>query len=80
MNVIGVGSEGNFPNLRRLAAQPADMFTPKSFDDLLSYVPKVASNIFGSKCITNFSFSCFLFLFFCSPCPFLEGTNIVRYH
>lgn len=80
MNVIGVGSEANFPNLRRLAARPGDMFTPKSFDDLLSYVPKVTSNILGSKCATNFSFTCFLFLFFCSPWPLLEVINSLRVH
>ena len=64
MNVIGVGSEANFPNLRRLPARPEDMFTPKSFDDLLGYVLKVASNILESKCVTNFSFSCFFFFSF----------------
>lgn len=45
VNVVGVGATADFPNLRRLIVRPEDMFTPKSFDSLSAYVPKVAFNI-----------------------------------
>lgn len=51
VNVIGVGDEADFPNLRRLAVRPEDMFTPKTFDDMMDYVPLVASNILASELI-----------------------------
>lgn len=49
VTVLGVGDKSNFPNLRRLVVRPEDMFTPKTFDDLASYVPLVASNILPSE-------------------------------
>ena len=43
--VIAVGKEADFPNLQRLVVRPEDMYTPKAFADVMSYVPSIASNI-----------------------------------
>lgn len=49
VNVIGVGNEADFPNLRRLVVRPEDIYTPKAFDDVMSYVPSIASNILARE-------------------------------
>lgn len=47
--VIAVGNEADFPNLRRLVVRPEDMYTPKAFADVMSYVPSIASNILARE-------------------------------
>lgn len=57
VNVIGVGNDTDFLNLRRLVVRPEDMFTPKTFGNMMSFVPSVASNILARKleCLSCFS-------------------------
>ena len=52
--VIAVGKEADFPNLQRLIVRPEDMYTPKAFADMMSYVPSVASNILAREFKTYF--------------------------
>ena len=47
--VIAVGNEANFPNLQRLVLRPENMYTPKEFTDVMSFVPSIASNILARK-------------------------------
>ena len=49
VHVIAVGNEANFPHLQRLVVRPEDMYTPKAFADLMSYVPSIASNILARE-------------------------------
>lgn len=52
--VIAVGKESDFPNLQRLVVRPEDMYTPKAFADMMSYVPSIASNILAREFKTYF--------------------------
>ena len=52
--VIAVGNEADFPNLQRLVVRPEDMYTPKAFADVMSYVPSIASNILAREFKTYF--------------------------
>ena len=58
MYVIAVGNEGDFPNLQRLVVRPEDMYTPKAYADVMSYVPSIASNILAREFKTYFNSFC----------------------
>ena len=56
ITVLGIGSESNFPNIRRLVARPEDFLTPKASEYLPSYVPTVVSAILSGECDLRYIF------------------------